>query len=454
MITKPEVFKAYDLRGIYGLDFDEELAYKLGLVFAAWLRRTLNQSAVGVVVASDSRLSSPVLKQELTRGLAAGGAKVVDIGLAPTPTFYFAVAHYHYDGGIQVSASHNPKEYNGFKVVGRGAKPLGRDSGLEDLKEAVLANEPAPVARAGQVEGRADVLADQVEHDWSLAHTELIKPLSVVVDTANAMGALYFDELFKRLPCRLTKMNWQLDGNFPAHPADPFKRENLVALCREVVSRHADLGISTDGDADRIFFVTEKGQPVPADITRAILCRLFLADNPGAKIGYDIRPGRITRETIQECGGQPVLTRVGHTLIKDQMLKEKIYFAGESSGHFFLNMSEGCYEVPLVVTLKILAALSKSGQTFSDYIKPYEKYWHSGEINQRVSDPADKIALVKATYADGRQNELDGISVEYDDYWFNVRASNTEPLLRLNLEAVSREIMEKKRDALLTLLRS
>ncbi len=454
MLTKPEVFKTYDLRGIYRQDFDEDLAYRLGLAFVKMKLEELGTLNMKLVVASDMRLSSPSLKASLIRGMTDGGAQVIDIGLAPTPTFYFAVAHYGYHGGIQVSASHNPKEWNGFKLVREKAAPIGGNTGLDWLKEEVMSGQLNVAARPGQVEVKTNVVADQAAHDLALVDSSKIKPLKIVIDTANGMGAVYFEELFKHLPCQVIKMNWELDGNFPAHEADPFKAANVADLCQRVVAEKADLGITTDGDADRIFFVTETGQAVEAGITRAVLSKLFLADKPGAKIGYDIRPGRITPETIEAAGGKPVPTKVGHALIKKQMIEENIYFAGESSGHFYFNMAEGCYEVPLVVTLKILAALSASGQTFSDYIKPYQKYFNAGEINIKVADPLAKVKAIRAAYIAGRQNELDGISVEFDDYWFNVRASNTEPLLRLNLEATTKEIMETKRDELVALIKS
>jgi len=454
MQTNPSVFKAYDLRGIYQKDFDEDLAYKLGLAFVKMRQEELGTLAMKLVVASDMRLSSPSLKESLIKGLTDGGAQVIDIGLASTPTFYFAVAHYGYQGGIQVSASHNPREYNGFKIVRDRALPVGKNNGLERLKEEVMADQFTLASQVGTVEKKEGVLADQVAHDLSCADVSKIKPLKVVIDPANAMGAHYFEELFKHLPCQVIKMNWELDGTFPAHQADPFKAENVADLCARVISEKADLGITTDGDGDRIFFVDETGEAIEAGITRAILSKIFLSEKPGAKIAYDIRPGRITPETIKALGGTPIVTMVGHSLIKAQAVAEGAYFAGESSGHFFLNMDEGCYEVPMIVALKILQNLSESGQTFSQFIKPYKKYWHSGEINETVADPQAKIKQIKETYSDGQQNELDGISVEYEDFWFNVRSSNTEPLLRLNLEAKTKELMEAKRDELLALIKS
>ena len=454
MQTKPEVFKAYDLRGIYKQEFDEDLAYRLGLAFVKMRVEELGTMDMKLVVASDARLSSPSLKDALVRGITDGGATVIDIGLAATPTFYFAVAHYGYQGGIQVSASHNPKEYNGFKLVREKAKPIGQNTGLDWLKEEVLNGQLNVAARPGRIEVKEGVVGDQVAHDLTFADVSKIKPLKIVIDTANGMGALYFEELFKHLPCQVIKMNWELDGNFPAHEADPFKAENVADLCKRVVAEKADLGITTDGDADRIFFVSETGQAIEAGVARAILCKLFLLEKPGAAIGYDIRPGKITPETIVANGGKPVPTKVGHALIKAQMITENIYFAGESSGHFYLNMPDGCYEVPVIVALKMLQAVSESGQVFSEYLKPYQKYFSSGEINTKVADPQAKVKEIRRVYINGRQNELDGISVEFDDYWFNVRASNTEPLLRLNLEATSQAVMEQKRDEIIALIKA
>jgi len=454
MQTNPKIFKAYDIRGVYQVDFDEDLAYRLGLAFVQFRTKELDKQNLKLVAARDMRLSSPSLHENLMRGMVDGGAEVIDIGLASTPTFYFAVAHFGYDGGIQVSASHNPAEYNGFKIVRERATPIGEGTGMEELKALAL-GELTSSSVKGFITKHDGVVNEQVEYDLTHVDLSLIKPMTVVIDPANAMGAQFFDVLFARLPqIKLIKMNWELDGSFPAHEADPFKPENIAPLCERVKLEKADLGISTDGDADRIFFVTEDGQAVEAGITRAILCQIFLAERPGAKIAYDIRPGRITRDSIVAAGGEPIVTRVGHSLIKAQAIKEGAYFAGESSGHFFLNMAEGCYEVPMIVALKMFTALSDYNGTFSDYIKQYQKYFHSGEINSKVADPLAKIDEIKTKYSAGIQNDLDGITIEFEDYWFNVRPSNTEPLLRLNLEAVSKEKMEEKRDEILAVIRS
>jgi len=455
MQTNPAIFKAYDIRGVYGKDFDEEGAYRIGLAYAALRQKEGLTSGAKIAAGSDMRISSPALKARLIDGLLDGGFDVADIGLVSTPTFYFAVANYGYGGGILVSASHNPKEYNGFKLVRAKAAPISQDTGISEIRDLVVSGSLKKNQTRGISNKNDQALFDQIKHDLKYVDPARIKPMKIVIDPANAMGTLYFDELFKRLDCEIIRMNWELDGSFPAHEADPFKRENIEDLCERVKAEKADLGIATDGDGDRIFFIDDSGEPVEPGILRAILSKIFLRERPGAKIAYDIRPGRITEDSIRENGGVPIVTRVGHSLIKETAIREGAYFAGESSGHFFLNMGdEGCYEAPVIVTLKILDEISQSGLSSSDYVKPYQKYFHSGEINSRVGDPAGVIGRIKEKYRDGKQNELDGITVEYPDFWFNVRASNTEPLLRLNLEARSRKLMEEKRDELIELIES
>jgi phosphomannomutase len=453
MTTSPAVFKAYDIRGVYGTDFDEELAYRLGLAFAIMRSQELGRPGPKLVVARDMRLSSPSLQEALIKGLVDGGAQVVNIGMASTPTFYFAVSNYNYDGGIQVSASHNPKEYNGFKMVRERSLPVGEGTGMEDVKKLVLSDSLAPVDTKGSVTEQEGVINDHVAHDLEFVDVADLQPFKIVIDPANAMGIQYFDELFIHLPGQVVKMNWELDGTFPAHEADPFKPANIAFLEEAVKNNQADFGIATDGDADRIFFVDNEGKAVEPGIIRAVLAKIFLEERPAAKIAYDIRPGRITPETILKHGGNPIVTRVGHSLIKAQAIREGAYFAGESSGHFFLNMPEGCYEVPMIVALKIMAELSKSGLTMAEYIKPYHKYFHSGEINSTVADVSSRLVAIKEHFAAGTINELDGVTIEFQDFWFNVRPSNTEPLLRLNLEAISPEIMEAKRDEVLAVIR-
>ncbi len=444
------IFKAYDIRGVYGVDFNDDFAYELGLAYCQLRREEMGRDDFTIVVGRDMRLSSPALHKELIRGLVAGGAHVIDIGLASTPTFYFTVAHYRYDGGIQVSASHNPKEYNGFKMVRQMASPISEDTGIPDLKKIIMEGGAKPAMRSGSLINRQDILADQVALDMSFVDASLVKPMKVVIDTSNAMGAPYFDELFKHLPqLTIERMNWELDGSFPSHEADPFKPENIAELCARVKESEADMGIATDGDSDRIFFVDENGKAVTSVVTRAILAKIFLEDKPGATIAYDIRPGKKTYDVIMAHGGQPLVTRVGHSLIKRAMIDAGAYFSGETSGHFSLNMgAEGCYEVPGVIAMKMLIEISKSGQSFSEYAKQYDSYFLSPEISLRVENASAIIERLCKLYADGKQNMLDGLTVDYPDYWFNVRMSNTEPILRVSLEAATKEIMEKETERL------
>jgi len=283
---------------------------------------------------------------------------------------------------------------------------------------------------------------------------KIIKFLKIVADPANAMGALYLSKLFKELPCELIKMNFDLDGTFPSHEADPFKDENIIDLKKKVVEEKADLGIATDGDGDRIFFIDEKGQLVEPAILRGIMAKIVLKEQPGARICYDIRPGKITRDMIEEYGGIPSVTKVGHTLIKSQAIQEKAAFAGESSGHFFFNTDIGMFEMPMIVVLKLLEEISSIGKKLSQLVDPMRKYFHSGEINSKVEDKEAKMNEIASTYKDGKISWLDGVTIEFHDFWFNVRPSNTEPLLRLNLEAVSKKIMEKRTKEVLNIIRS
>ncbi len=454
MKTNPKIFKAYDIRGIYGTDLDEETAYRVGMAYAQIRKVELAKvSGISLLVGSDMRISSNSLKKRLIDGLVDSGINVVDAGLISTPTFYHSVAHNGFDGGIIVTASHNPGEYNGFKIVREKAKPFSGDSGMSVLKEMVIYGNFRATVNKGKIEKKNNFLKRQIDHDLKYVDIKNIKPFKIVIDPANSMGRTYFEELFKNLSCDVIKINWDLDGTFPSHEADPLKPENLIDLSEAVKREKADIGITTDGDGDRIFFVDNMGEPVESGIARAIFSKIFLEENPGAKIAYDIRPGKITRDIIVENGGIPVVTKVGHSLIKEHAVREGAVFAGESSGHFFLNMEAGCYEIPVIITLKLLEELSKTENTFSEYIESFKRYHNSGEINSIVEDTEAKIKELKKIHKEAQINELDGVTIEYPDYWFNVRKSNTEPLLRLNLEAVEREIMEEKRDEILEILR-
>lgn len=450
---KPEIFKAYDIRGIFEQDFDLNFAYDLGRAFVA-LRRLdgdcPQDKTIKIVVARDMRLSSPQLNEYLIAGLFAAGAEVIDAGLISTPAFYFSVSEQKADGGIMISASHNPKEWNGFKLVRTKARPVSGDSGIVWLKDnieqqSIIKNTQSPIKLE-------NAFTTQLDHDLKFIDINSIKPLHIIADAANGMGAQYLDLLADVLPINLEKINFQLDGSFPAHEADPLKEENLKELKEAILSKGADLGIATDGDGDRVFFVDNKGELIEPAIIRGLLAQIFLKDKPGSKICYDVRPGKITIDLIKEAGGLPIPTKVGHSLIKEQMLTENAYFAGESSGHFFLNLEIGCFEMPMIMIGKLLSLFSKTEMSVADFIQPYRRYYPSGEINRAVKNKESVFNTIKQKYSDGEINLLDGVSVTYSDFWFNVRGSNTEDKVRLNLEATSKEIMQSKRDEILNLI--
>jgi phosphomannomutase len=455
MLINSSIFKAYDIRGIYKKDFDEQMAYNLGFAYLELKKKDVKKTnyKFKIVVGADMRLSSPIIKKYLIKGLTDAGADVIDIGTVSTPTFYFAVANYKYDGGIMVSASHNPKEWNGFKLVRSKAIPISGNSGIQFLQKQIN-DKNIPVKNKGKITKKKDIIKEEIK--FSLKHGQIkkIKPLKVITDTANGVGILYINELFKKLPIKVIKINAKLDGSFPAHEADPLKDENLKQLKQEVIKRKADLGISTDGDGDRIFFIDNKGELIDQAIIRGLLAKLFLLEKPKAKIGFDVRPGKITEDLIKENRGKAIKTRVGHSLIKEQMLKEAIYFSGESSGHFFINMPIGCFEMPSIMILKLLQEFSSKNIPISKQVAPYKKYFHSGEINREVENKEKIFKLLEKKYKTGKINKLDGITVEYKNFWFNVRGSNTENKMRLNLEAIDKKTMENKRDEVLKIIQS
>ncbi|MDD2758344.1 MAG: phosphomannomutase/phosphoglucomutase [Patescibacteria group bacterium] len=439
------IFKAYDVRGIYPNELNEELAEKIARAFVVLRKNELKKEALTVVVGRDMRLSSPALHQAVVRGLTGQGADVIDVGLVSAPTFYFAVCYLGADGGLMVSASHNPKEYNGIKITRENAKPLGAGNGMEEIKQMTEAGEFSEPERKGEVTMHEGILGEQVKYEERGIDLKKIRQFKIVADPANAMGAQYLGKLFADLPqVELVKMNFELDGSFPAHQADPFQEKNIADLKKKVLAEKADLGIATDGDGDRIFFIDNEGGLLEPAILRGIMAKIFLRQYPEATICYDIRPGKITEDMILANGGVPSVTRVGHSLIKKQMLEVGAVFGGESSGHFFVKFPHGVYEAPMLVILKLLLELTEADRNLADYARPLKKYFHSGEINFQVADKNAVLERLREKYSDANINELDGLTFTYPDFWFNVRLSNTESLVRLNLEARSKELMEEK----------
>lgn len=445
------IFKMYDIRGLVDTEITEELAIELGRAFGSMLIRENLGKHISIAVGMDMRPTSPVYLKGLCFGLQSVGVAVKNIGLVSTPAFYFGVSHTKADGGVMVSASHNPAAYNGFKLTRARAIPVSGDSGIKDLAE-MIQKQDYESKREGTYELVDGIPELSARAEFLFAGSNPIKKMKIVADSSNGMGAQYLDQLFSMIDADVTRMFWELDGTFPNHEADPFKPENLVDLQKKVLGQKADLGICTDGDGDRIFFVDNEGEIVEPAIIRGMLAQIMLRNYPGSTICYDIRPGKITEDMILAAGGKPSVTRVGHSLIKEQMRREDAVFGGESSGHFFYAFITGIYEGPVTVATQILQEITRQKKTFAEIVRPLKKYVHSGEINFRVTDVPAAIQKIKDTFSDGNFLELDGISITYPTFWFNVRGSNTEPVLRLNLEAIDQTIMEQKRDEISELL--
>lgn len=446
------IFKAYDVRGLIDDELTPELCTVIGRAFATLLRKENPEGALKVAVGRDMRESSPAYQAAVVEGLRMCGVDVVDIGLVSTPAFYFGVGDTGADGGVMVSASHNPAEYNGCKFVRAKAVPVSGDGGIYEMADTIEKEAFVESDARGELSSVEGVPEKFVNMSIDFAEPDPISKFKVAIDTANGMGAQYLDDLLTHLDLDVTKMYWELDGTFPNHEANPFKYENNKDLEAKIVEVGADVGIATDGDGDRIFFFDELGKMIDPAIVRGVIAQVVLRSYPGAAIGYDIRPGKITQDLIEEAGGKPFVTRVGHSLIKERMIEKDAVFSGESSGHFYYRYDTGSYDGPVTVAVQFLQELTRSGMKASEFVGQFERYVHSGEINFEVEDKTAMIEKIKQHFADGEFNDLDGISITYDDFWFNVRPSNTESLLRLNLEAVDQATMEQRRDEIIALI--
>ncbi|MGZ8605837.1 MAG: phosphomannomutase/phosphoglucomutase [Actinomycetota bacterium] len=438
------IFKAYDVRGVVPDQLDEDAARAIGAAFADW--SGLPRIAVG----HDCRLSSPSLAAAIREGVASRGVDVVDLGLASTDLLYFASGSLDV-GGIMLTASHNPPEYNGMKFCLPGASPVGQDTGLAEIRERAERGTPPSVASPGRIEARA-VLDAYVDHVLSFVDVPALRPLTVVADTANGMGGLIVPAVFDRLPFTLVHLFAELDGTFPNHPADPIDPENQVDLKREVLARGADAGLAFDGDADRVFVVDEKADGVSGSEVTALVARAMLERHPGAPIVYNLICSWTVPEVIREQGGVPVRTRVGHSFVKQVMAETGAAFGGEHSGHYYFRDNYRA-DSGLIAAVLVLEQLSLADQPLSAVLAPFRRYVASGEINSTVREQARKIEEIAAALADGRQDRVDGLTVEFDDWWCNVRASNTEPLLRLNVEARNEELLHTMTERILDLIR-
>lgn len=445
LLMKKEIFKAYDIRGIYPTEIDEDAVYKIGRAIVEEL------DAKVLAIGRDARESGPSLHTALTNGITDAGCDVVDLDMITTPMLYFASHHLDVDGAVAVTASHNPGEYNGIKVCRKNAVPVGSTSGLNNIRDAVIANKFNTTTGQGIV-SQYDIKPKYYEYFGKFANFK-DKKFTIVVDCANTMGVLELPFYKKEFAdnFNVIELYCDLSNAYNAHEANPLNTDTLAELQSKIIEEGADLGIAYDGDADRVGFVDETGQIIPMDLVTGLISRVLLETNPDSIILYDLRSSRAVKEVIEESGGIAHECRVGHAFIKQQMVEENALFAGELSGHYYFQANKNG-EVSTLAAFTLLNLMTETDKKISELIQDLRRYHHSGEINSEVNDKDAVILKLKKKYADGKLSELDGIKIDFPDWWFNVRASNTEPVLRLNCEAKTLEMMEQKRDELLAII--
>ncbi len=446
------IFKAYDIRGRYPDALNEDVARKIGRAYVSFL----GLSGSRVVVGRDMRLSGEPLEDAFVRGVTEAGADVLDIGLVSTDALYFAVGHLEEPGGAMITASHNPKDYNGLKLCREDAIALSGDEGISQIRDLITSDKlPESGEHAGSVE-EGDITEDYAEHCLNFIDTEGLRPLKIVVDAGNGMAGKMLPPIFEKLPFEYVPMYFELDGSFPNHPPNPIEPQNMEDLQERVVAEGADFGVAFDGDADRCFVVTEKGETIAGDILATLVAKNVLEKEPGAAIVYSAVCSKALPELVRREGGRPIRTKAGHSIIKPQMRKHDAAFGGEHSGHFYFRDNYFA-DSGIIAMLTVAELVGRQEDPLSELLAPIDPYLRSGEINSEVEDQDEVLKRVEEHYAerdDPEIDHLDGLTVDYGDWWFNLRPSNTEPLLRLNVEASGRETMEKKRDELLELIRS
>ena len=451
MNINPSIFKAYDVRGLYPSEVNEDAARLIGRGFVSYLQ------AKRIAVSRDMRLSSPSVAAAFIEGARAQGADVVDYGMMGTDMLYYAVARDGHDGGAQITASHNPKQYNGIKMVRREAFPLSGDAGIGDIRDMIVTGRlPKESDTPGSL-SQMQLLDDYVQKVLGFIDTSIIKPFNVVLDAGNGIAGMVAPLLFKQLPCRTTGLCMEVDGTFPNHEANPLIEENRRDIVERVKADKADIGIAWDGDADRVFFIDGTGEFVAGDFVTALLAEAFLLKHPGAKVVYDVRASYAVKDIVAKYGGTALMNRVGHAFFKQRMRETNAVFGGEVTGHYYFR-DNFFADNGFIPALLILELMSKKGLSLHQLLEPMRRrYFISGEINTKLPSMdavPGKLQTLAAKYADGHQYMLDGLSVEYPDWHFNVRPSNTEPLLRLNLEATTPELMAQRRDEVLALIRA
>ncbi len=443
-----ELFKAYDVRGTVPDQLTPDIAYRIGRAIVAFL------DADEVVVGRDMRVSGPALQGALMDGIRDQGANVTDIGLVSTDTLYFAVGKYGFPAGVIITASHNPANYNGFKICREEAQALSLDTGIGDIRDMVISGDfPEPRGERGDVTEK-NVLGAYADHVLSLIDPAKIKPLKIAIDAGNGMGGLLAPAVFDRLPVEIVPLYFELDGTFPNHEANPIEPENVRDLKRTVLDQQCDLGIAFDGDADRMFLIDEHGNFISGDITAAMVSLELLKHNPGATIVYNLICSRTVPEVIEDNGGTAVRSRVGHSFIKALMRKTGAIFGGEHSGHFYFRESWNA-DSGIIAAVTVLQLISVSNQSLSEILEPIDTRVRSGEINSEITDLEGTLKRVEEYYAaEGAEvDHVDGLTVGFEEWWFNVRPSNTQPLVRLNVEAETQDLLDEKTAEVLGLIR-
>lgn len=449
------IFKSYDIRGVYPDEINEKNVIDITEAIYSFLTSDHDfSSPYKIALARDMRLSSPKLFSIIKKSLINLGTTVYDLGIVSTPTMYFATYNFGYHAGLIITASHNPKQYNGIKIVKNspnGLIKIGKSTGMEQIKKLSVDGVNVSKTKKGKVIKVNNILDKEIRNALRIAGKFKIKKFKVVADAANAMGATYINALFNKIPGKLIKMNFKLDGTFPAHQADPLQHKTLIDLQKRVIEENADLGLAPDGDGDRLFFIDEKGQIIPPSIITALVAKELLKNNKGNKILFDIRYILNAKHTIETNGGIPVITKVGHAFITEALHASGGIFAGESSAHFFFR-DTGNAESQIPVILFVLSVMSKEKKKLSEIVSELKVAHESGEINFKVKNAPEILEAVKKHYSDGDLSTLDGIAVSYPSWRFSIRTSNTEPLLRLNVEGYSSEDMEMQKNKLVSLI--
>ena len=441
------IFKSYDIRGIYPSEINEDVAYQIGRCFVPLL------GAKSVAVGRDMRPSGERLFNAFARGASEAGADVVDVGLVSTDALYFAVGKYGYDGGVMITASHNPANYNGMKFTREQAQAMSLETGLAQIRDQITSGTIPPKAATQGTISHRNILDDFAQHCLSFIDPSKVKPFKIAIDAGNGMAGETVPHVFKHLPCEIVPLFFELDGSFPNHPASPIEPENMIDLQAGVRKHGCDLGVAFDGDADRMFIVDEKADLVDGSTVTALVALNTLKRHPGAKILYNLICSRSVPELIEKHGGIPIRSQVGHSLIKATMREKDIVFGGEHSGHFYFK--ENWYaDSGMIALMECLELFSDADKPVSEVIAPIDTRFRSGEINSTVKDIPAKLKEIEEHYKDASIDHLDGSTISYPDWWMNIRPSNTEPLLRLNVEGDTRELMERHRDEALAIIRS